>query len=430
MKLLKALRIKPIRDSMRLYESKLKQDFMREEFQIDDWEMAENELQCCFLRSRGGSKTNDFTTWLIFHVLRTNERWAWLSSKSGQLDQALIYVRENPFVKEVKRITNGKYNVYLWTGKMIRFGLVSTSNLGLRLDGIVYDEEQDNRATQRSEIYPQMAGMLTASTIHKEIHLGTRWINTLLDEHIESYPTSTRDWEQCPWLVNSGFIKSEIDAGVTPDWQIDLLYRCIPTAPGGVLFPNLIVEDLKNYVIINAIQYGVDFGSKDMIVGISLVGNHCYVLFELAVELETNNYACDFMKNRKVEAEGGGYNVSERYGAKGKVLQQRLSASLIPVTNKWKSDRQMYSRGLIIHVDKHLTPNIYSDLKSASFGLDGLYLKDTTHPCHYLDAFFHATKANLTGYLQDDSTPYSPSKSSGNKHIDKLIQRSKRERFL
>ena len=399
MNLITALKTYPLREAMRLYESKLGNTYPMEDIQIDDWEMASNEIECCFLRSRGGSKTKDFTDWIIFRVLRTGERWAWLSSKSGQLDQAMIYVRENPFVQRVQRLANGKYNVILWNACIIRFGIISTSNLGLRVDGIVYDEEQENKGIQRTETYPQMAGMLTASVIHKQVHLGTRWINTLLDEHIETYPTSIRDWEQCPWLVKAGFIAKEISDGFTPDWEIDLLYRCIATAPGGMFFPSIILEDLSDHKITNEMLYGIDYGATDHIVGVEIAGVDCYLLEEYEVDIETHPSCVDFMKGQKVESEGGGYNVDARYSAKGLLVQQRVASSLVAVTQKWKDQRKMYGRRLRIHMDKNRTPGTTKDVKGATFGPDGYYLKNTANPCHWLDAFLHAIMANTTSYL-------------------------------
>lgn len=392
MKLLKALRTYSLRDAYELYVDKLSREMV--EFQYNDWEMADNEVECCFLRSRGGSKTNDFTDWIILRVLRTSERWAWLSSKAGQLEQAMVYVRDNPFVKKVKRVHPSKYDITLWTGKQIRFSIVSTSNLGLRLDGIVFDEEEDLKGLQVDEVYPQMPGMLTTSPIHKLIHLGTRWINTMFDQHCEEYPTSIHDWTQCPWLVKAGFIQKEIDEGITPEWQLDLLYRCIATVPGGVLFPTLQLVDLSTDTR-EAEQYGIDFGGQDMCVGVIISdGNKCYVMEEYAVDLETYNNALDMLKGKLVEAEAGGYNDSDRYSAKSKMMRQRIGATTKAVTNKWKSDRQMFGRGLTIYIDKNRTPNTYADLKGATFGPDGLYLKDTKHPCHWLDAFLHAIRVN------------------------------------
>ena len=362
-------------------------------WQVEDWRMADKEQECCFLRSRGGSKTNDFVDWIILRVIRTGERWAWLSSKSGQLEQALSYVRANPFVKRVKRLHPSKFDVTLWSNSVVRFSIVSTSNLGLRLDGIVFDEEEDLKGSQVEDVYPQMAGMLTTSPIHKMIHLGTRWINTMFDQHCEQYPTSVHDWTQCKWLVDAGFIQKEIEEGVTPDWQIDLLYRCIPTIPGGVLFPSIQLVDLTSDLR-EAEQYGIDFGGTDKCVGVILEGKKCYVMEEYSVDLETYNDALDKLAGKLIEAESGGYNDSDRYSAKSKMMRERLGATTHAVTNKWKSDRQMLARSFKIYVDKNRTPNTYKDLKGATFGPDGLYLKDIKHPCHYLDAFLHAIRIN------------------------------------
>ena len=348
---------------------------------MEDWEFAWDNNNCCILRSRGGSKTFDFINWVIFRAVRCNERWMWITPKSGQLRQAKVYFMENPLVKSIRNLNNMSYIVTLWNGSNIICGIISTSNLGMRVDGIIYDEFEDLQIKQEEEVYPQMSGMLTTSTTHKQIYLGTRWINTLFDEYCNKYPTKTRPWDKIKWLVDSGMIKAEIDEGVTPDWQIDLLYRCIPTLPGGLLFPNIHISPIPSSYTPN--RYGLDFGSKDMCVGVYIKDKECYILEEYEVELERFNDALDFIKG-SVEVEAGGYNT-----AKADMMIKRVRAHGVPVTREWKSERQMKGRGMNIYVDPERTPNVYKDLKGATFGPDGLYLKNTTHPCHWLDAFLH-----------------------------------------
>ncbi len=398
MNLIGQLRTLPLLKAMELYWRYLPVRPYR--WQLDQWQFAWGHNNCCILRSRGGSKTFDFTNWLVFRVLRTDETWIWMPPKGGQLKQAKIYFEKNPFVREIKTTRSSNYVVHLWSGRTIMCGIISTSNLGLRCDGIIYDEFEDLQPKQEFEIYPQMAGMMTASTVHKRIYLGTRWIATLFDEFCEKYPTMTRPWDDIQWLIDAGMIQEEIDEKVIPDWQIDLLYRCLPTAPHGVLFPHLQVVDLKRfYWEAHEIQYGVDFGGKDIIVGVVIRGDDAYVVEEYEVELEMHNDALDFLRGKYIECEGGGYNDSDRYGNKSGLMVHRLQARRVPVTNKWKAARQMVARQHLLHVDSKLTPNIYKDLKTATFGPDGLYLKDTIHPCHYLDAFFHCMQKNRSSYI-------------------------------
>jgi hypothetical protein len=393
---------------MELYEHRLHRPHRLESFQFDDWETAWHETKAVFIRSRGGSKTNDFTDWIILRVLLTNERWAWLSCKSGQLAQAMIYVHENPFVRRVQRESPAKYNVFLWTGKMIRFGIVSTSNLGLRLDGILYDEFEDLQPSQQIEVYPQMAGMMTTSLVHKTIYIGTFWIAALINELAEQYHTVIRSYDTLPWLVNSGMIEEEIEAGVTPEWQIDMLYRCIPTAPSGILFPH--IEEGHIVYQPASVQYGIDFGSEDMCVGVVIQGTIVYIVEEYNRQLELEKTGYDFLKGRSVECEGGGYNDSDKYGEKSKLMMDRVLATKQAVTNKWKQERQMLGRSFEkIVIDQKGCPNTYRDVKSAVFGPDGLYLKDTKHPNHYLDAFLHALRRHQPSYLPSAIPSSSPS---------------------
>ena len=363
-----------------------------ETFQFDDWEFVEANNKCCCVRSRGGSKTQDFTNWLIFHVLRTNEQWIWMACKGGQLQQALMYIHQNPFVKKVRRETAAKYDIYLLNGKMIRFGIISTSNLGLRVDGIVYDEFEDLKPMQEIEIYPQMAGMMTHSKIHQTLYLGTLWINAKLNEFTELYPTKIRPWDTIKWLIEAGMIAKEIEEGKTPEWEIDMLYRCIPTSPSGLLFPNVEFGTVKYKP--EEVQYGIDFGSKDTCVGVVIRGKTIYVVEEYEFELERNPAAYDFLSDGKsTECEGGGYNDSEKYGEKSKLIISRIARSIKKAcSNKWKAIRQKLARSYDrIIVDKKKCQKTYNDIKSATFGPDGLYFKHPSKsPCHNLDAFFHA----------------------------------------
>lgn len=392
MKLLTALQTKPLRNAMKLYVKYLKLPFTMEPFQFDDWEFVEANNKACCVRSRGGSKTLDFTNWLIFHVLRTNEQWIWMACKGGQLQQALMYVRQNPFVKKVRRETAAKYDIYLHNGKMIRFGIISTSNLGLRVDGIVYDEFEDLKPMQEIEIYPQMAGMMTHSKVHQTLYLGTLWINAKLNGYTELYPTVIRPWDSIKWLVEAGMIRKEIDEGKTPEWEIDMLYRCIPTSPSGLLFPHLETGRIEYKA--DEVQYGIDFGSKDTCVGIVIRDAVIYVVEEYEFQLELHEDAYDFLSNGKsTECEGGGYNDSEKYGEKSKLIIRRVANAIKKAcSNKWKALRQRLARSYKkIVVDKKKCPKTYKDVKSATFGPDGLYFKHPTKaPCHNLDAFFHA----------------------------------------
>ncbi len=406
MRLLPALRTLPLREAQKLYESKLNLSFTMEEFQHEDWEMIDTNVKCVFVRSRGGSKTQDFTNWIIFRVLRTHEQWCWLACKGGQLQQAMVYVRQNPFVKNVRRETAAKFDVELWTGKIIRFGIISTSNLGLRVDGIVYDEFEDLKPMQELEIYPQMAGMMTHSEIHKTVYLGTLWIKALLNEYVEMYPHKVRPWETLPWLVRSGMIADEIEEGKTPEWEIDMLYRCIPTAPSGLVFPR--TEEGRISYTKDEVKYGIDFGGSDVCVGILIRNNICYVVEEYEFQLDVDRSAYDFLKGNQIEVEGTGYNDQEVYGAKSKMMVQRVRAIRVPITNKWKDQRQDIATHFDrIVVDKKACPHTYKDIKSATYGVDGKYFKHPTKsPCHYLDAFLHSINVHSAIVDIPNANPY------------------------
>lgn len=365
--------------------------------QIDDWEWTWKKDHACHCRSRGGSKTFDFVNYTIFRVIRTKERWAWIAAKGGQLTQASIYFEQNPLVsgKVVKTVANSrKEYMKLVDNSMILIGIVSTSNLGLRLDGIVLDEEEDMENKQSEEVYPQMEGMMTTSQTGQFLHLGTLWINTRFNENVEVYPTKLRPWDQISWLMNSPKMLKIMNNKNIPEWEKDLLYRCIATSPHGVLFPNLILIESPNDMP-KPERYGFDFGGEDVSVGINRPSRlEIWICEEQAYDLERFPNAANHLLGKPVEAESGGYNSNDKYGNKCAILAQNVQAMPVPCTNQWKANRQKEAREATIYICRELTPRTFKDLKNSVFGPDGLYKKNTTtHQCHWLDAFLHAIGA-------------------------------------
>ena len=366
--------------------------------QLRDWLFLDATTEGCLVRSCGGSKTLDVVNWLVLRcVLRPKERWAWVAAAMGQLNQARLYFMTHPFVK-AKHGSVGNESIELWNGTHILLRGATKSITGLRLDGIILDEEEMLDPKQVTLVYPQLSGRLTNSSVGKFFHLGTMEVGTLFMDNLEQYPTMVTAWDQCPWLVKAGNIQRYIDDGVKPKHEIDLLYRCIPTSPHGVVFPNLTEQNLSNTVGSSAL-YGMDFGATDHCVGVYIKGKDLYILDEWEFSLEDNNKAFDFLAGQAVEAESGGYNDSDKYAAKSKMMMNRIGASKQPVTNKWKAERVMMARGLRIHADKNRTPGVYKDLKACIYGPDGQYLKDRSHPCHWVDAFLHAVDANGSRYI-------------------------------
>lgn len=378
------------------------------QWQLDDWIFAWNNIKCCIVRSRGGSKTNDFVDWLVYRVLRTKEDWAWLSVKSGQLDQAKKYLLANPYVIEIKSLDKNKFDVILANNCSFRLGIISNSNLGMRLDGIIYDEFEDAYEPQTMEAYAQMPGMLTKSKIHKQIYIGTLWINRLFNDYTHQLPTTIRPWFTIPHLVAAGMIEAEIEEGITPDWQIKLQYDCIEATPHGLVFENINEMDYSLTPPPNEIQnqFGADFGGTDHVISVKVddANRRIYIMEELELDLLKEPDRLDGLRGYKFEAEIGGYNSDPKNGSKGNLLKIRIGASTIPVTNKWKSERVAMAKQYELCIDRKKTPHLYTDIKSAERGIEEPYIKDTLHPCHWLDAFLHAIGANKHQYFEPTPT--------------------------
>lgn len=434
MQLLTAFRDPDLKKAMLCYIRHLLLPYRMEEEQVEDWLFVWEKDHSCICRARGGSKTKDFVDWIVFRVLRTGEKWGWLAAKGGQLTQAYGYFLKNRFVKGTKTISINavrRQYIELWSGDLILIGIISTSLLGLRLDGLVIDEEEDMEPQQSELIYPQLEGCFTNSWVGHMIHLGTLWVGKLFNQHVEQYPSRIRPWNKIKHLVEKGKIARIMADHAIPEWQKDMLYRCIPTSPSGLLFSReqIIETPRQEWIIPNSVVelYGVDFGGNDRCGGILLdpEQRRVWLLSEQEIDLERFPGALDMLRGKKVEAEGGGYNKDPKYGAKCSVLQQRIQAMVVQPSLKWKEERMTWAKRLTIYADQNLTPNMLKDIKSAVYDVDGYYLKDVAHPCHWLDVFFHALGANRRQYLDDDIINSELLKQERQRQLDYDRSRSK-----
>lgn len=359
------------------------------DWQYDDWIFLDETTEGCLVRSTGGSKTFDSILWLILRVLmHPKEKWAWVASASGQLTQAQLYFGDNPFVLK-KMGASGKEKIILLNGSFIYLRSATVGITGLRLDGIMLDEEEMLQFNQVEMVYPQLHGRLTKSKVGKFFHLGTMQYATLFMDNLKQYSTRVRPWDTCPWLVKAGKIQKYIDEGIMPKFEINMLYRCIPSVPGGAFFENLKIVPDRPYDS-NLVDYGMDFGATDHCVGKIVDGDVCTIVEEYEKDIEGNNKVYDFLDGANVEAEGGGYNDDPRYSAKALMMTRRIGAIRVAATNKWKRDRKMRARGYkVIEIFESLF-NIIKDMEGCRFGPDGLWLKNRETPCHGVDAFMHS----------------------------------------
>lgn len=345
------------------------------EWQYTDWEKADTTTEACFCRSRGGSKTFDFVNWVVLRVLTTGELWIWLAAKQGQLNRAFFYFKTHKFVQKVTRKVV-HYEVQLWDGHIIMLGIVSTSNLGLRVDGIIMDEEEDLEPKQAEEIYPQMAGMMSTSPIHKFLHLGTRWIGTVFDKNCETLQTYVHPWWECTWISRE-FIENE--KKYRPAWEIEALYECKRGVPGGPVFP--LVDEKRWTGPLVKEQFGIDCNSGSlMIIGVVIEGEEIYITSVRQIEY---NHDISFIVNHSTEVEDGGFNskpateIASHFHVRKQVW-----------TRDAKSARLYYVRPKHIHSP---FKEVKMEIEAARFdAMTGLYVKNQNFPAHKIDAFLHA----------------------------------------
>jgi len=362
-------------------------------FQYSDWRFLDEHKAACLCRAPGGSKTLDTVNWIILQkILHPEWAVAWLAAIGGHLTQARIWFENHIFVKQIKHV-HGYERIYLWNGTYIHFRSASKGIAGLRLDLVVIDEEELLEPQQVEIVYPQIKSRLTASSIGKFIHLGTMQTGTLFQSNTENYPTRKTIWEDCPWLVAAGFIQQEIDDKIMPRHEIDMLFYCIPSSPGGAILPRLEKGEVPADVLGRA---GTDHGNKDVAVITYEKDNILYVIGEYERVLLDDHSAFDFLRDltTSIEAEGGGYNDDAKYDAKASLLTQRVGAHKQAWTKKWAQRRLMKARTYTkIVVDPLLTPRTWKDLKNGRYDPNNgniWYKHSTRAPCHWLDAFFHS----------------------------------------
>lgn len=376
------------------------------EWQVDDWMFLDKHKEACILRSRKASKTYDLVDWLFCRVVCTGEKWAWLATQMGQLNEAYIAMTEHPWFKSKRWILKKQY-VELITGDMFVFGTVSVGQLGLGLDGLIIDEEQSMEKKQAVEIYPQMRPMM-AKTNGCIFHTGTRWIDTPFDFNVDHLPTSTHDWTMCPWLYLNGdpksFIAREISSKIRPDWEIDLLYRCLPTLPGGKVFPNL-VEWHDKFPECDVITQGLDFNALPghTMIRIGRFNEGVMILKEeVFLYKRDDDLLQDQCLRFPTEVESGGWNDVYAPNLFGVQKVPFTEGKKDKVDKKGKPERIRRLLMQPLYINPELTPRLWADLRKARYALDG---KVDTNDLHWLSALMHAITAEFNVYNPNHEPP-------------------------
>ena len=406
-----------IAESLQEYEVMLNLDYTMEAFQHRDWLSATDKSvkNRVLVRSRSGSKSFDFSQWLIWISMREGSnkkdgKNAWLAPTSGNLEESLGYFEANPFVVKVKTITHlTYYKVHLTTGDIIDVRVVGKGIVGKRYKLIVWDEFQDLTPIQEAKYHLKVLGTQAKFKDARSIYIGTLWMGTKFIEYSEAYETTVTPWNKIQFLVDAGHVQFILDDHSIPEWFKDLEYRCIPTAPSGLVFKPTLELPFDMRIRLPE-QYGVDFGGMDTWCGILEEGLDIFILAEGQVCLDKYPDALAFMKGQKICVESGGYNTNKAGGMTHKastMVSQILAATQAP-TQTFKAEIVMYVNGRRVYCDRDITPNIFKDIRKAVYGKDGLYEKThgagTLYQNHYLDAFLLSLRAGQQGYLDNGRT--------------------------
>jgi hypothetical protein len=383
-----------------------------ERFQYEDMVMAITNQEVVWLRTRRGGKTRDLSLVNGFWIIVDKDP-IWFTPQSDQQKQAIQYFLANPFYSHMKLdyvyfhgCKNSIEISNLTLGKSASKGKdCITYDEGAKVPKgqLVYDYYKFSRVIIAGKLWEGDKHILSASTAARNSAIEEEYelMKTIHPELISIHP-----YKDC-WWISEDWIKQEELANMGDPWFVDQEYRTLFVNRGGSIFPELFDIEFKDIPQDLESLYGADFGGTDHIIEVKLDHDNkrIYICDESEVDLEVHPNALDHLRGSKFEAEGGTlYNSDPKHGAKCLVLQTRIGALPVPISDKWIHERLTIAKSYQIYIDRKRTAGIYNDLKLAIYDLDGTYLKNKKYPCHWLDAFFHAIGANRRQYFNESTS--------------------------
>lgn len=359
-----------------------------EPFQWEDFALvlSENQPQVMWCRARGGSKTFDAVTLIVWEALQGKD-CAWRSGGDDQLEQPRKYFRENPFVEKVTQ-----YEVTLVTGATISLGpLTAKRSHSLRADFIVLDEIRDMDQTQFEEFH----GTLTSkSTNTKQVlYCSTLALGTpaeyIYDTLMPLGLVSIRKWDEIAFEDRDAL---EMLRGSLPGWFWKLNYECELVPAGGSVFENITRAELPDKLKKHDVMAGLDFNGSvgHVLVAAVFDSGNIWVVDEkiFTGTVDGAKAAVEYARSHHydLEIEEGGFN--------DKFANQLPSVPKMRFTVASKEER--IGRLLAKHIYvSDSCPDTLKDLKRAAWASDGKVAKDPKDSSHWLDALQHAAHFKL-----------------------------------
>ena len=363
-------------------------------WQLTDLDTAITLAEIVWLRSRGGSKTQDGSVLATYQCL-TVGNGGWYSADTGQMERIIEEIKHNPFFDDVT-----EKKAICVNGARVLFGtLGGKRNLrGPRNHWLIIDEEGQIRDAKTHAGYEGVMGTLSASKWHHILHMGTGIRGSQLDENvnISLIPTLSHKWIDCPWLVNAGQIQKEFDEGIRPDWLLGNEYNCEFNAAGGSVFTNILETTVMP--LCDQMKQGIDFNAQPGNVGIriGIKNDIIYILAEnVFIYRRDDSDLQNFCSKYPTEVESGGWNDIYAPALKG------VSKAPFTETGEGDDTKSARVRSLLhyqIAIDPQRTPHLYKDLLKATWSqtLKGKETVDT-NDLHYLAALMHAIYAGSGG---------------------------------
>lgn len=347
----------------------------------------------------------------------------YLVPSAKQFDQALEYFEANPYIDKKGRDRKIAVKNWYFVGgrNLIHIDLMSINSVNSgRFNVIIYDEAAQLVYLPKKEaLIPKSFGMLKAMYPSKKFFTSTPLVGAFFEKQEEqlrkqaiseqkqpgSY-VSFRNFKNTPdnFLDIPAIMQERIEMdrlGMLWLWEQENLARYVVAR--GIVFPNVIYEES------NAWNHGHGFTTSN--IGVDFHGSFGQVVVEIFVDpaQPTELYVTGEKRfpqakkgvginlswlqtcypDVKKAVEGGATKEGEGGFNDGYAREsKRYGAIVIPSDMATKSRILIYTLTLTIHIDERLTPELFADIRKATWEENKVYiLKDKTHTNHYLDAF-------------------------------------------
>ena len=385
-----------------------------DKFKFDRWQiwsmlMTIKYKKTTHNRVRGGSKTRDFATMIIFNGIRDNQAY-WLTPRTQQLSRAMEYWFENPFVIAFNKTNVKLHIVRLVNGHNIELAVATDGNVtGARKNMIYIDEMAQLKEGVIDYIIPITNGMSYVGDGLRFVYFSTPRINSIFQKYTRKYPEVKINWKIPSWFdkIELALNREEMSPS---KWASE--YECEFAAQGGKVFDGTIF----NQTFVGALDSCTFYGSDpNPVEGYCVVGIKYSVDFDAIVVVFARNFGSgednklrmyDFLKKHvasdsvfaELEDNGVGKPVWDTYqkmGGEGTRLDWGSSFA----GSKINRANHINKHKVYIDLDDPSIPSsdkedwiaLYDQVNALQWKKDGKHIdKPSGQEWHLNDSFMHA----------------------------------------